>query len=88
MAYWDEHVVLNYNVNIIILFTIRSINPLTTITSLLLKLVHWFTAKAARKHPPEVFYKKCVLKNFTKFTGKPLCQIHLFYRTPPDDCFG
>ena len=34
MTYWDEHVVLNYNVNIIILFTIRSINPLTTITSL------------------------------------------------------
>ena len=26
----------------------------------------------AQKHPPEVFYKKDVLKNFTKFTGKHL----------------
>ena len=24
--------------------------------------------------PPEVFYKKGVLRNFTKFTGKHLCQ--------------
>ena len=35
--------------------------------------------------------KKCVLKNFAKFTGKHLWfakfQKHLFYRTPPDDCF-
>ena len=38
-----------------------------------------------------------VLKNFTKFTGKHLCQSlffnkvagprHLFHRTPPDACF-
>ena len=27
-----------------------------------------------QKQPPEVFYKKGVLKNFTKFTGKHLCQ--------------
>ena len=26
------------------------------------------------KQPPEVFYEKGVLRNFTKFTGKPLCQ--------------
>ena len=27
-----------------------------------------------QKQPPEVFYKKGVLRNFTKFTGKHLCQ--------------
>ena len=27
-----------------------------------------------QKQPPEVFCKKRVLKNFTKFTGKHLCQ--------------
>ena len=48
-------------------------------------------------------YKKGVLKNFAKFTGKHLCQRlffnkvtglslqifkkHLFYRAPPGDCF-
>ena len=29
----------------------------------------------SKKQPPEMFYKKGVLKNFTKFTGKQLCQI-------------
>ena len=28
--------------------------------------------------PPEMFYKKGVLKNFAKFTGKHLCQSLLF----------
>ena len=27
-----------------------------------------------KKQPPELFYKKGVLKNFTKFPGKYLCQ--------------
>ena len=27
-----------------------------------------------QKQPPEVFYKKSVLRDFTKFTGKHLCQ--------------
>ena len=27
-----------------------------------------------QKQPPEVFYKKGTLKNFTKFTVKHLCQ--------------
>ena len=51
-----------------------------------------------RSSCPEVFYKKGVFKNFTKFTGKHLCQtlaqvfsckfyeifkIIFFYRTPP-----
>ena len=30
--------------------------------------------KGIQKQPPEVFYKKGVLKNFTKFTGKHLYQ--------------
>ena len=31
-----------------------------------------------QKQPPEVFRKKGVLRNFTKFTGKHLCQSHFF----------
>ena len=27
-----------------------------------------------QKQPPQVFYKKGILNNFTKFTGKRLCQ--------------
>ena len=27
-----------------------------------------------QKQPPEVFYKKGVLRNFAKFTGKSLCH--------------
>ena len=27
-----------------------------------------------QKKPPEVFYKKGVLRNFTEFTGKYLCR--------------
>ena len=27
-----------------------------------------------QKQPPEVFYKKCILRNFAKFTREPLCQ--------------
>ena len=30
------------------------------------------------KQPPEVFYKKGVLKNFAKFTGKHQCQSLFF----------
>ena len=29
--------------------------------------------KCFKKQPPEVFYKKAVLKNFAMFTGKQLC---------------
>ena len=32
----------------------------------------------SQKQPPEVFYKKIVLKNFRKFTGKHLCQSLFF----------
>ena len=31
-----------------------------------------------QKQPPEVFYKKGVLRNFPKFTGNHLCQRHSF----------
>ena len=31
-----------------------------------------------QKQPPEVFYKKSVLRNLTKFTGKHLCQSIFF----------
>ena len=31
-----------------------------------------------QKQPPEVSYKKDVLKNFAKFTGKHLCQSLFF----------
>ena len=31
-----------------------------------------------QKQPPEVFCKKDVFRNFTKFTGKHLCQSHFF----------
>ena len=31
-----------------------------------------------KKQPPEVFCEKVVLRNFTKFTGKHLCQSLFF----------
>ena len=39
------------------------------------------------------YFKKVVLKNFSEFTGKNLCQVSFltklqgFNRTPLDDCF-
>ena len=32
------------------------------------------TEAYSQKQPPEVFFKKVVLRNFLKFTGKHLCQ--------------
>ena len=34
-----------------------------------------------QKQPPEVFYEKDVLRNFTKFTGKHLCQKKRLWHT-------
>ena len=34
-----------------------------------------YPVNSKQKQPPEVFCKKCVFKNFAKFTGKHLCQI-------------
>ena len=43
-----------------------------------------------RSSSPEVFFKKGVLRNFVKFTGKHLCQIFSFNKVaglgPPEDC--
>ena len=34
----------------------------------------YYGLQVFQKQPPEVFYKKDVLKNFAKLTGKRLCQ--------------
>ena len=39
-----------------------------------------------QKQPPEVFYKKGVLRNFTKFTGKHLCQSLFFSKVASLAC--
>ena len=41
-------------------------------------VVVWIGTLCFQKQPPEVFNKKSVLKNFTKFTGKHLCQSLFF----------
>ena len=35
-----------------------------------------------KKQPPEVFYKKAVLRYFAEFTGKYLRQIRFFNKVP------
>ena len=40
--------------------------------------VFWIVTLCFQKQPQEVFYKKIVLRNFTKFTEKRLCQSLLF----------
>ena len=42
------------------------------------KIVHSSFFFSMKKQPPVVFYKKGVLKNFKKFTGKYLCWNVLF----------
>ena len=34
----------------------------------------WFSVRIGRNSQPREFYKKGVLKNFAKFTGKYMCQ--------------
>ena len=34
--------------------------------------------RLSQKQPPELFYKKCILRNFPKFTGKHLFQSLFF----------
>ena len=36
--------------------------------------------KNLQKQPAEVFFKKGVLRNFTKFTGKHLCKSLFLYK--------
>ena len=48
-----------------------------------------FISAKLQKQPPEVFYKKGVLRNFAKFTGKHLCQSLFFNKVAglrPKDC--
>ena len=58
--------------------------PVTTIDS----LVHWrnlFNGSVeAQKQPPEMFYKKCFLINFAKFTRKQLCQVSFLIKLQAD----
>ena len=46
-----------------------------------IKLNGWFV----QRQPPEVFYKKGVLRNFAKFTGKHLCQSLFFNKIVGSD---
>ena len=50
---------------------------------------HPFKKKnSSRSSRPEMFYKKDVLRNFTKFTGKHLCQSLFFNKVAgPRTCF-
>ena len=43
------------------------------------------TLIVSQEQPPEVFYKKGVLKNFAKFTGKHPCQSLLLTLEPLND---
>ena len=40
----------------------------------------------SQKQPPEVVYKKSVLRNFAKFTGKHLCQSLFFNKVEGSAC--
>ena len=46
----------------------------------LMNIMNHHQFNICRSNRPEVFGKKCVLRNFTKFTGKHLCQ-SLFFNT-------
>ena len=52
------------------------------------KIIYYDKESSFQKQPPEVFYKKGVLRIFTKSTRKHLCQglffTNLFYRTHLD----
>ena len=66
-----------------------------------IELSEQFMVMWKEERPPELFFKKGVLRNFAKFTGKHLC-LSLFFnscrpreisknnfsnRTPQGDCF-
>ena len=46
-----------------------------------------FQIKFLRSSRPEVFYKKGVLRNFAKVTGKNLCQSLFIKKRLWDSCF-
>ena len=39
---------------------------------------HWKQCDEFYKQPPDLFYKKSILKNFEKFTAEHLCQCLIF----------
>ena len=43
-----------------------------------IELSEEFMVMWKEEQPPEMFCKKSVLRNFTKFTGKQLCQSLIF----------
>ena len=47
---------------------------------------HWRHFSRITSSRAEVFCKKGVLKNFTKFTGKNLCQSLFFIKLQPEAC--
>ena len=42
--------------------------------------MYFIMIRISRSSHREVFYKKCVLRNFAKFTGKHLCQGLFFHK--------
>ena len=46
-------------------------------------LNNWCIRNNMQKQPPEVFYKKVVLKNFTKFTGKTCAEVFFLIKLQP-----
>ena len=73
--------------NLLIWFNILIQTYLTIVTKrnnccnrivLFIKKKLFLKKSASRNSHPEVFYKKGVLRNFEKFTGKHLCQSLFF----------
>ena len=64
-----------YVANTKILYGYDSIASLSILLASLTNVLRSFVQNTGQKQPPEVFYKKPILKNFAIFTGKYLCWI-------------
>ena len=80
--------ILNYFVFVLKLLLVFVVKLLSRNTPFYQNVVYFKNIEARlflklriQKQPPEVFLKKCVLKNFTKFTGKRLCWSLFFIKT-------
>ena len=60
----------NDNINVFIIFFANELFELQQVKI----FARYLLQNLEQKQTPEVFYKKVVLKNFTKFTGKHLRQ--------------
>ena len=60
----------NDNINVFIIFFANELFELQQVKI----FARYLLQNLQQKQTPEVFYKKVVLKNFTKFTGKHLRQ--------------